>query len=165
VKALLLGSGNSKKRRINGSTTCDELVTLDIDPCCKPDIVYDLNELPYPFEDGEFDEIHAYEVLEHLGAQGDYKFFFEQWNEFHRIIKPNGWFCGSVPSHETQWAWGDPGHTRVITHGTLSFLSESSYENIGTTPRTDYRALIKGYWKIADIQYQDGSMFFLLQRV
>ena len=29
-----------------------------------------------PFGDDAFDEIHAYEVLEHTGRQGDWRFFF-----------------------------------------------------------------------------------------
>ena len=68
------------------------LVTLDIDPNCNPDIICDLNELPYPFKDNTFNEIHGYEVLEHCGTQGDYQYFFAQFTEFWRILKPEGMF-------------------------------------------------------------------------
>jgi hypothetical protein len=67
-RELLLGCGTNRDKKVTGSwtePTWGELVTLDIDPETKPDIVHDLSVLPYPFRDDEFDEIHAYEVLEH----------------------------------------------------------------------------------------------------
>ena len=88
-KQLLIGCGHSREKRMiyEGHTPgWDELVALDINPECDPDIEWDLNEIPYPFDDNEFDEIHAYEVLEHLGAQGDFRFFFAQFEEMWRII-------------------------------------------------------------------------------
>jgi predicted SAM-dependent methyltransferase len=72
-----------------------ELVTIDHDPNCGADIFHDLTKLPYPFEDNTFEEIHAYEVLEHLGQQGDYETFFKQLEEFHRILKPGGWLAAT----------------------------------------------------------------------
>jgi hypothetical protein len=64
---LLIGCGNDRKKKVRFSEVPDEwtnLTTLDIDPEAKPDVVHDLNVLPYPFEDNQFTEIHAYEVLE-----------------------------------------------------------------------------------------------------
>lgn len=167
MKTLLIGCGNSRKKRVFplGRKDVGELVTLDINPFCKPDYVYDLECLPYPFEDEEFDEIHAYEVLEHMGQQGDYKFFFDQWNEFRRIMKPGGFFCGSSPALSSRWLWGDPGHTRAITPEALSFLTEDYYDQVGDTCSTDYRPFLDGYWNAPGIQHKDDIMYFVLQRV
>ena len=90
MKELVLGSGH-KSRKVLSSDKDKEYknaVTLDINPDCNPDVVWDLNERPLPFEDKEFDEIHAYEVLEHIGTQGDYRGFFEEFEEYYRILKP-----------------------------------------------------------------------------
>jgi ubiquinone/menaquinone biosynthesis C-methylase UbiE len=41
-------------------------VNLDISPDVGADVVHDLNRLPWPFEDGQFEQIWAYDVLEHV---------------------------------------------------------------------------------------------------
>ncbi len=140
------------------------MTTLDINPLCNPDIVHDLNILPYPFEDNKFDEIHAYEVLEHCGQQGDFKFFFEQFNEFYRILKSNGIIYGSVPKHDSIWTWSDPGHTRVLTKETFSFLSQDMY-NDTSGPTSDYRHWYNGNFIIEFIRYEGESFIFGLRKL
>jgi SAM-dependent methyltransferase len=143
-KELLIGCGNSREKRIKFDAIPSgwvNLTTLDHQLPC--DVIHDLEILPYPFEDESFDEIHAYEVLEHCGKQGDWKFFFSQFAEFYRILKPKGWFCATVPMWNSPWAFGDPSHTRAIPKEMLSFLAQEHYDQCGTTPCSDFR----GYWK------------------
>lgn len=162
---LLIGAGSNHDRRINTTRTeWDHLVTLDINPDHHPDIVHDLEVLPYPFKDNEFDEIHAYEVLEHIGHQGNYLEFFAQFEELHRILKSDGLLCVTVPLYTSEWAWGDPGHRRVITPGTLAFLSQSQYqEQIGKTSMTDYRFCYKGNFECVFLRQMDDNMAFVLK--
>jgi 2-polyprenyl-3-methyl-5-hydroxy-6-metoxy-1,4-benzoquinol methylase len=96
---LLVGCGarRIKELRIGDRADWSELVTLDINPAHKPDVVHDLNDIPLPFPAERFDEIHAYEVLEHVGAQGDYRFFFAQFADLWHMLRPNGLLCGSAP--------------------------------------------------------------------
>lgn len=138
---LLLGCGSNKQRKLawRGKSDWDNLVTLDFADTHKPDVVHDIGALPLPFPDDTFDEIHAYEVMEHVGQQGDWKFFFAQWSDLWRILKPGGVFIGTSPHHTSAWAWGDPGHTRVITSECLVFLHQPSYAQVGVSPMTDYR--------------------------
>lgn len=144
---LLIGCGNSRDKRIHAPGDKREwhnLITLDFDEDCRPDVVHDLEVLPYPFGDNTFDEIHAYEVLEHTGNQGDWKFFFDQFAEFHRILKPDGVLIATVPKWDSMWAWSDPSHKRIISRGTLTFLSQKEYQKqIGKTSMSDFRS----YWK------------------
>lgn len=161
-RELLLGCGNSRERRIlcpgvEYHAPWKNLTTLDIDPECDPDIVFDLSTLIEEWipdkssafgeeqflQSDTFDEIHAYEVLEHCGAQGDYKLFFAQFREFWRVLKPGGYFCATVPNWNSIWAWGDPSHTRVISKASLVFLSKAQYAHqVGRTAMSDFRSLM-----------------------
>jgi SAM-dependent methyltransferase len=140
---LLIGCGPNRDKKLceEGRAEWSALTTLDINADHKPDVVHDLNVVPLPFADDTFDEIHAYEVLEHCGTQGDYRFFFAQWADFWRILKPGGMFFATVPLPTSVWAWGDPSHTRVIPRESLTFLSQAAYEQVGRTAMSDFRYL------------------------
>ncbi len=162
---LLIGCGQRREKILhNGTREWTHLVTLDIDPTHNPDIVHDLNALPYPFAENTFDEIHAYEVLEHCGRQGDAVYFFAQFTEFHRILKPGGFLCGTVPRHDREWAWGDPGHTRVFIPQTFLFLSQREYqERVGKTPMSDYRSMYKADFETTYLKTGDSTLYFVLK--
>lgn len=149
----------------DGRKSWDHLVTCDIVASHRTDVVCDLNVTPWPFEDETFDEVHAYEVFEHLGTQGDWRSFFDQFGEVWRILKPGGFVAASCPSWRSAWAFGDPSHTRVITSGTLAFLSRDEYrKQIGLTPMSDFR----GYWKHSFapvmVNEDDRALLFVLRK-
>jgi predicted SAM-dependent methyltransferase len=105
-------------------------------------VLHDLEKLPLPFEANSFDEIHAYEVCEHVtGQQGDEVAFFAFFTEMARILKPNGVFFATVP--RGPWVWADPSHKREITINTLTFLSQDAYKQVGETCMSDYRNIYK----------------------
>lgn len=166
-KQLLIGCGSSREKRM----TCDnnyewgELVTLDNNATHQPDVVWDLMDMPLPFMGREFDEIHAYEVLEHLGQQGDYKLFFKQFSEFHRILKPDGHLLATVPMKDSPWALGDPSHSRIITPEQLVFLRQSSYEQVGKTSMSDFRNIYKADFDIVYQAESDGCFYFILKAI
>lgn len=163
---LLIGCGNARKKQLArpGRKEWSGLVTLDLDPACRPDVVHDLNDLPYPFENNQFDEIHAYHVLEHCGRQGDWRFFFNQWAEFWRITKPGGTFHGICPHRNSAWAWGDPGHTRIIGLEQLTFLEQSRYAGVNNSNMTDYRHFYKANWLLVWEQATDDEQGFVLEK-
>lgn len=139
---LLLGAGSRHRKLLYTPPNIEfrNLVTLDMNKDHNPDVVWDMETIPLPFEDNSADEIHAYEVLEHMGRQGDWRFFLAQFQDFWRILKPGGMFFATTPHPTSPWAWGDPGHTRVIPPETLTYLGQQNYrEQVGVTPMTDYR--------------------------
>lgn len=165
---LLIGCGSTRDRRIavNGQRDWTELVTLDNNADHHPDVLHDLNVLPYPFEPDTFDEVHGYEVLEHLGRQGDYLSFFAQFSELHRILKPGGFLAATCPSFRSMWAWGDPSHTRVLTCGSLVFLDQEQYAlQIGKTAMSDFRFCYKADLRAVWVQENADTLSFVLQAV
>jgi SAM-dependent methyltransferase len=169
MRELLLGCGNSRVRKLfvaGEAEGWDQLVTLDHDPRCGADVVHDLEQLPWPFEDGTFDAVHAYEVLEHLGVQGDARAFFAHFGEIWRVLRPDGMLFATVPLWTSQWAWGDPSHRRVIAPGTLVFLSQEQYRlQVGVTPMTDFRWLWQGDFEAEVIDTEGETLKFLLRAV
>lgn len=164
---LLAGCGSSRIRRIPlGRAEWQDLITLDSNPDHNPDVVWDLESIPYPFPDDRFDEIHMYDVLEHMGRQGDWKALFDQFSELWRITKPNGLLAASCPTHDSIWAWGDPSHTRIINPGTLVFLDQDEYQGqVGRTAMSDFRFYYKAHWKPTHMQIDGDSFIFTLKAI
>ena len=164
-RELLIGCGSNKKKKIhsNSSDKWVNLTTLDINPDHKPDVIWDLEQFPYPFASDTFDEIHAYEVLEHTGQQGDYKFYFKQFSELARILKDGGLLFGSVPKPDSVWAWGDPSHKRVLPPESFVFLDQKTYEQVGKTNLSDFRYIWKDSFEIQFADYSEHCFFFILK--
>jgi SAM-dependent methyltransferase len=158
-RSLLIGCGHSRAKKVHLAGEPEwagDLVTMDINPDCGADIVFDLSALSIaqrdtlcgavrlPFDDRTFDEIGAYDVLEHFGRQGDWRGWFTEMAEFHRILKPGGTFGIIVPIGGD--ALTDPGHTRFFHKTWFYFLNQGFYENALAqgAPVTDYRH----YWTL-----------------
>lgn len=190
---LLLGCGFQRTKLLvppGSSSSWQELVTCDSNPNCKPDVICNLDTgysnswiaeikqtatrfIEHPpyltrigfFKENFFAEVHAYEVLEHLGSQGDASSFFNTFTNIYRVLVPGGYLCASVPSRFSPWLWGDPGHRRVIYPESLSFLDQTSYNQLGFTAQSDYRYLYQGDFNI--VSSVDDKTFhkFILQAV
>jgi SAM-dependent methyltransferase len=165
TKELIIGCGQRKTHNLSGQPYQNP-TTLDNNPTHNPDILHDLEHLPLPFPTDTFDEIHAYHTLEHTGQQGDHIFFFKQFQDFWRILKPLGTIHIITPHYTSPWAWGDPGHKRIISKQTLIFLDQNTYKQIGKTAMTDYRNIYQGNLKhIWHEVTKDGCEYNVLEAV
>ncbi len=167
-RELFIGSGSNSVKKIfkNGFENCHQLTRLDNNPDHHPDVVWDLKQHPLPFEDNTFDEIHAYEVLEHLAQQGDYKFFFAEFSEYWRILKNGGSFFLTVPDRNSIWAWGDPSHTRIIQPENFVYLDQDEYtKQVGVTSMSDFRYIYKAHFKATYIEVKNGTLNAVLLAV
>jgi SAM-dependent methyltransferase len=149
MSELLLGCGFSRSKLLGGQgdqLIFKDLITLDFNRKCEPDLVCNLDfawpqwEIDYALtenglrcldetrtkmRDNFFAEVHAYEVLEHLGSQGDAAAFFNTFSNIHRLLVPGGHLFATVPSRHSPWAWGDPSHRRLIQQESLVFLDQA----------------------------------------
>jgi SAM-dependent methyltransferase len=187
-RELLIGCGRSRVKQYMAHPTHPRSwrhsrgpVTLDINRRVKPDIVCDLNGSPpwwgQAFGEGmpellksdSWDEIHAYQVLEHLGQQGDAHALLGQFQELWRLLRNGGYLVASVPSRSSPWLWGDPSHRRVIYPETLVFLDQSEYirqcDGPHPTAMSDFRDIYSGDFRLIDQQDNRADFVFVLQAV
>lgn len=172
-RELLIGCGASrlKKLSVGNQPNWRNLTTLDNNPDHQPDVLWDLMNTSLPFPDNAFNEIHAYEVLEHTGRQGDYQFFFAQFSDFWRILRPGGFLIGTAPMFHSPWAWGDPSHSRIINKECFVYLDQDQYiQQVGKTAMSDFRYLYQAdfvlAWMNVDQQPGNADQFqFCLQAV
>ena len=183
---VILGAGSHHNRKIEVDGRSDwkgqSVATIDYEPRHKPTLVWDLNVLPWPVADSSAQEIHAYEILEHLGTQGDAEAFFNHFYECWRILKPNGHLVATVPHWQSLWAFGDPSHRRVINSGSLVFLDQMEYRyqidgiakpdgSRKKTPMSDFRSIWHGDFKsVGSCVYRDdegnpSNFAFVLQAI
>jgi SAM-dependent methyltransferase len=194
-RELLIGCGHTRDKRLDPRdfqrkthpapidlrVWRGKLDALDYMIECRPDLVCNLQrvpwsasrvvsdeyfDLPEALPESYYDEVHAYEVLEHLGQQGDFRSFFDTFAEAWRILKPGGYLCATVPSRYSEWLWGDPGHTRAILPTHLVFLRQPTYdEQRGKTSMSDYRREYRADFDITGTFDDHTTHKFVLQAV
>lgn len=74
------------------------------------DVMHDLNDLPWPWEDNSFDKIAAIAVLEHLDID-----LVASLNECHRILRPGGILVIKLPLWDAERSYDDPTHRWFCT--------------------------------------------------
>jgi len=101
MKVLDLGCGKNKIKKENAT-----VIGVDIESGKGIDVVHDLNQFPYPFNDNEFDEIVCFDVLEHL------KNVPLVMKEIHRIGKKGAIVKIHSPHFSSPYTALDPTHLR-----------------------------------------------------
>jgi SAM-dependent methyltransferase len=107
LRILQIGAG---KRKIRGATT------VDINPRVRPDIVWDLNEYPYPLADDSFNAVVCEHVLEHLEN------VIGVMEELHRVTLNGGRVYIRVP-HYTSYNFNtDPTHVHSFSSSSFDYI-------------------------------------------
>lgn len=106
-----------------GDNKKEGFVGIDKTETKSTDIIHDLNQYPWPFEDNSVDEIHCSHYIEHIPHDVkngiDLDGLIQFMNEVYRILKPNGKATIISPYYTSGRAFGDPTHVRFI--GDLTF--------------------------------------------
>jgi predicted SAM-dependent methyltransferase len=100
ARVLHLGSG---LKRIAGA------VNVDLRPAVNPDVVHNLDHRPWPFDDDSFDEVLAYDVIEHLDD------VVGTMEEIHRVSANGAVLKLTVPHFSCVNAFTDITHRRFFS--------------------------------------------------
>jgi hypothetical protein len=109
-----------------GQNRIDGYVNTDREPSVGPDVVMDLEEFPWPFEDDSVEEIVANHVLEHVGATP--QVFIGVMQELYRVCRNGALIRIAVPHPRHNFFLDDPTHVRAITPQTLQLFSKRNCE-------------------------------------
>ena len=104
-----------------------EWINVDFYDDSKCDVIHNLEEFPWPWEDNSVSEILIKHTLEHLGA--DWKVYIKILQEMYRICKDDALIQVDVPS---PWHWNyisDPSHVRPVTPDGLNLFSKEHCQN------------------------------------
>lgn len=101
---LNLGCG---RKKLPGHLNVDRVAEVE------PDLVHNLNHFPYPLPDNSFEEVCAYDVVEHLDDEVAFM------NEVCRVARPGARLLLTTPHFSCANAFTDPTHQRQL--GCFSF--------------------------------------------
>ena len=114
MKRLLDVGCGKFKHNVDGFDT----IGVDIEKDSHADVIHDLNILPYPFKDEEFDMIVCKDVLEHLND------VLKVIEEFNRILKSDGKMMIAVPHFTSYNMYSNVDHRRFFATSSFNGFSE-----------------------------------------
>jgi len=120
------------------------VVRLDKSSEVKPDVVWDLDKFPYPFNDSSFSNIECFDVIEHLTD------IAKTLEELYRILKPNGLLKITTPHFSCSNSFVDPTHRWHLSYFSFDYFSKGH--------SLSYYSNSKYHIKHRHIQFQ-GSRF------
>ncbi|MBB3267105.1 SAM-dependent methyltransferase [Azospirillum sp. OGB3] len=109
---LNLGCGDT---RLAGYVNVDKYGTFG------PDIVADLEVVPWPFEESSVADVQLIHALEHMGQTTEG--FLNIMKELYRVCRHGARVTIKVPHPRSEGYLGDPTHVRPITPNVLSLFS------------------------------------------
>ncbi len=134
MKKLDLGCGPRKK--VEGSTG------VDIRPAPHVDIVHDLNDYPYPFNDNEFEYIEMSHIIEHIEKP------LLLMNEVFRIGRSGCNVRIITPHYTSQLSYGDFEHFHHF--GYITFLT---LQNTGLFVIKKHKLHFTDFYRITGISF------------
>ena len=94
---------------------------------CKPDVLMNMEDTPWQFNDNEFDYVLLKHVLEHVGQS--YFKFKSIMQELYRATKNNGTIEIHIPYFKHDTYWSDPTHVRAFTLLTFQMMSKAQNDD------------------------------------
>lgn len=113
-RELNLGCGT---RRREGCLNVDKAAAL------RPDLVWDLDQYPYPLPASHFRRVFASDVVEHLREIPDFVL------EMHRLLEPGGTLEITTPHFSCANSYTDPTHRHHLGYFSFDFFTRDNELN------------------------------------
>lgn len=91
-------------------------IGVDKRPAPHVDVVHDLNDFPYPFDENRFEHIEMSHILEHVAHPA------QMMEEVHRIARSNATVRIVTPHYTSQLSYGDLTHYHHFGYVTFTHL-------------------------------------------
>ena len=109
-------------------------LNVDVRPGVAPDLVHDLNLIPWPFGDSQFSEVLAHDVLEHCDD------VIAVLDEIHRICRNDALVKITVPHFSCMNAFTDPTHQHFFGWSSFHYVTGERELSYYTSNRFRRRA-------------------------
>lgn len=133
---------------------------INVDKFGDPDLLFDLETFPYPWETNSVAEIELHHVLEHLGQRTET--YLKIIQELYRICQPGAKIHITVPHHRSDRFFHDPTHVRPITPVGLSMFSKQN--NLEWQAKGKAFTLVALYldidFELTDVVYTPSEVWF-----
>jgi SAM-dependent methyltransferase len=126
-------------------------VGLDSNPRVGADVVHDLDQVPYPFADDEFDIVIGNQVIEHVED------VLAVMAELHRITRAGGLIRLDTPHFSDVASYTDPTHKRHLTTESFAYFTGHRpdfdfYSHVRLRPRLVRVTMLK-LWRLLGFQF------------
>lgn len=111
-------------------------IGLDVVGSTQADVVCDLNRPPWPFDDDTFDDVFAYNILEHLPNT------VATMAEIHRICRNDARVHIETPHHAALESWEDPTHVHHFSLDSFDYFCGGG-RHVGHYTRALFRVIRK----------------------
>ena len=96
----------------------DEYLRLDISPSVNPDLVWDLDQVPSPLSDSQFEEVECFDVIEHVQD------ISRTLEELHRVMKQGGILHITTPHFSCANSFTDPTHRHHLGYFSFDYYCD-----------------------------------------
>src|SRR5438128_1636018 len=118
-----------------GHNKLDDWVNVDVSQECAPDVVCNLELLPWPWADDSIERVLFNHSLEHLGE--DKRTFLGMMKELYRVCCDGAQIEINVPDPRHDDFLGDPTHVRAITPSLLTLFNREACDEWQETRRSN----------------------------
>jgi len=101
----------------SGAKYMSDAVNIDLVASTKPDLVHDLDVLPWPLPDNHFDEVRAFDVVEHLDD------VIATMEEIHRVSRNMATVRITVPHFSSVNAFTDITHRHYFSVASFRYFT------------------------------------------
>ncbi|MCC7173867.1 MAG: class I SAM-dependent methyltransferase [Bryobacterales bacterium] len=103
-------------------------VGIDRSPDSAADIIWDLDQFPWPLESGSFDRVHMSHVIEHLSD------IMRAMGEVHRVTRDEADVFITTPHFSSHNSYKDPTHKAHLAAASFEYFTGRQFETFSGPP-------------------------------